>query len=128
MKRKQKLILKLFIIPLVFITLPLRFIVQAQNEDASPAAEEVQRKVQEKILKASQKPKAYIGTVTDISENTIQISKFSLDNSQKRQRRFSKSVLLQVPLLLMPKPQPKKLNLKTWLLVILLSRWVYQKQ
>ena len=84
MKRKQKLILKLFIIPLVFITLPLRFIVQAQNEDASPAAEEVQRKVQEKILKASQKPKAYIGTVTDISENTIQISKFSLDNSQKK--------------------------------------------
>jgi len=85
MKKKQKLILNLLvIIPIIFIALPLRFIVQAQNEDASPAAEEVQKKVQEKILKASQKPKAYIGTITDISENTIQISKFSLDNSQKK--------------------------------------------
>jgi hypothetical protein len=43
------------------------------KEEATQEAEAVAEKVQQKIEEARNKPKAYLGTITDIAENTIQI-------------------------------------------------------
>ena len=53
------------------------------EETATDSADEVRQKVQERIDEALNNPKAYIGSVTDISEDTLQISKavFSKDGS-----------------------------------------------
>lgn len=44
--------------------------------EATDSGETIREKVQEKVNRAMQNPKAYIGTVTDISESTLQIGKF----------------------------------------------------
>lgn len=63
------------IVSIFLFTFP--FISKAQENQASPS-DEIRKKVQEKINKISQKPRAFIGTITDISESTIQISRFAL--------------------------------------------------
>ena len=47
-------------------------IVLAQN--ATDSAESIRDKVKEKLERAMNKPKAYIGTITDIADSTIQIN------------------------------------------------------
>jgi hypothetical protein len=70
---------------IIFLTLTIlttftRSVAKAQTNEASPS-DEIRKKVQEKIIKISQKPKAFIGTITDIAESTIQISRFALNES-----------------------------------------------
>jgi preprotein translocase subunit YajC len=52
------------------------------SADTSTASDSVRQKVQEKVNAASNIPYAYIGTVTDISETTIQIKNGSGDIQQ----------------------------------------------
>lgn len=44
-----------------------------EDEEATEAADAVREKVQEKVEEARKNPKAYLGTVTDIVEETVQI-------------------------------------------------------
>lgn len=80
MKKIQTLIT--FIILALLLLYPV--FIKAQDNNASPS-DEIRKKVQEKIIKISQKPKAFIGTITDISESTIQISRFAI--SQESQEK-----------------------------------------
>lgn len=72
----KKLII-LLAITLIFLSkLPVIAQEEATPSTDSGQAEEadaIREKVQEKIEQAQRKPKAYLGTVTDITENTIQI-------------------------------------------------------
>lgn len=47
------------------------------QKEATGQAEAVSEKVEQKIEQAKNKPKAYLGTITDIAENTIQIKSIS---------------------------------------------------
>jgi len=71
---------------ITFIILTLLFLypvfIKAQDNNAS-SSDEIRKKVQEKIIKISQKPKAFIGTITDISESTIQISRFAINKESQ---------------------------------------------
>lgn len=46
------------------------------QEEATEEGDRLVEKVQQKIEEAKNQPKAYLGTITDISENTIQMNKF----------------------------------------------------
>jgi len=56
--------------------------IQAQN--ASESSDTIRQKVEEKVNQALKNPKAYIGTITDISESTIQINKFVFDKDTEK--------------------------------------------
>lgn len=43
------------------------------DESATPSADSIRDKVQQKVDQALQKPKAYIGSITDVMESTVQI-------------------------------------------------------
>ncbi len=43
------------------------------SENATPSAQDITNKVNEKIKETAKNPKAYFGTVTDITESTVQI-------------------------------------------------------
>ena len=74
---KLKAIILLLILSFIFVN-PI----SAQEDPSpSPTGSVVRDKVQEKVNQVLNNPFAYIGTVTDISGDNIQISKFSLDNS-----------------------------------------------
>jgi hypothetical protein len=45
-------------------------------QDSTKSSETIRQKVEEKVNQVLKSPRAYIGTVTDISETTIQINKF----------------------------------------------------
>lgn len=62
---------KTILLTVVFI-LFLSFSVTLAQEDSSPSSE-IRERVQQKVEEALNKPKAYLGTVTDISDTTIQI-------------------------------------------------------
>jgi sensor c-di-GMP phosphodiesterase-like protein len=68
---------KLLVSILIFCFTLLPNIVSAQEESTS--SDQIRDKVQEKVNEAMSSPKAYLGTITDISETTIQISKFVVD-------------------------------------------------
>jgi hypothetical protein len=55
----------------------------AKAQDSTSSAESIREKVQEKVTKALNSPRAYIGTVTDISSTTLQIRKFILTGNEK---------------------------------------------
>ena len=46
------------------------------GEEATTSSDAIRNKVQEKVENLTKSPKAYIGTVTDLSEGTIQINRF----------------------------------------------------
>lgn len=46
---------------------------QEEEEEATGEADPIREKVKEKIKEAQKNPKAFVGTITDITENTIQI-------------------------------------------------------
>jgi len=73
---------KVFVIILtLFVILLVRVKVFAQ-EEATPEGDPIREAVQEKIEEAQNKPVAYLGTVTDIVENTVQIK--SIDGEIKQ--------------------------------------------
>jgi hypothetical protein len=73
---------KIIIIILIFFTiLVIKANVSAQ-EEASPEGDVIRNAVQEKIEEAQNKPVAYLGTVTDIVENTVQIKSIEGDIKQ----------------------------------------------
>ncbi|BCX14958.1 MAG: hypothetical protein KatS3mg088_641 [Patescibacteria group bacterium] len=86
--KKQKILITVLSVGISIATV---FPLLAKAQDAS-TSEEIRKKVQEKIMQVSQKPKAFIGTITDISESTIQINRFTL--SQKSQEKSGE--ILQV--------------------------------
>ena len=53
----------------------------ADNE-ATDSSDTVREKVKEEVNKAQMVARAYMGTITDISENTIQITKFVIDKEK----------------------------------------------
>lgn len=63
---------KIALIFLLFTITQFGMVAYAQ-EDATEEAETVRETVRQKILSASNKPRAYIGTITDILETTIQL-------------------------------------------------------
>lgn len=65
----KKLVLIIAIILLISL---LKVHVSAQDT-ATPEGDAIREAVQEKIEEAQNKPKAYLGTITDIVENTVQI-------------------------------------------------------
>jgi len=73
---------KILIIISIAITLLKAYPIKAQ--DAATSSDEIRKKVQEKIAQISQKPKGYVGTVTDISANTIQARKYIFDSNSKK--------------------------------------------
>ncbi len=68
----------------IFITLALVKTCPIKAQDVSTSSDEIRKKVQEKIAQISQKPKGYVGTITDISTNTIQARKYIFDNNNKK--------------------------------------------
>lgn len=65
---------------LVFLTFGLITFAQGPATDS---ADEIRQRVQEKVNQALNVPHAYIGTVTDIAENTIQINKLTFAETKK---------------------------------------------
>lgn len=61
---------KILIIPILIVLFSFTEVVFAQTSTESG---DIREKVQEKVLAALNKPKAYMGTVTDISETTLQL-------------------------------------------------------
>ncbi len=61
---------KILIIPILLVLLSFAEATFAQTATESG---DIREKVQEKVLAALNKPKAYMGTVTDISETTLQL-------------------------------------------------------
>ncbi len=53
-----------------------------EQETATGPSELISERVQEKVEQARKLARAYIGTVTEISESTIQINKFTLDEEK----------------------------------------------
>ncbi len=70
-------------ISLALIFLGLLVVHPTKAQDVSTSSEEIRKKVQEKIAQISQKPKGYVGTITDISINTIQARKYVFGNFKK---------------------------------------------
>jgi len=64
---------KLLLLIIIFSASVSPFVL-AQEDDS------IRKKVEEKIENALNNPKAYVGTVTDLSENSLQLNKFSLVN------------------------------------------------
>lgn len=61
------------------------FLIKTQTikgQDVSTSSDEIRKKVQEKIAQISQKPKGYVGTITDISVNTVQARKYIFGNNK----------------------------------------------
>lgn len=56
---------------------------EAEEKMSTESSNEIREKVQEKINQAQFQPRAYIGTVTDISESTLQINKFTSAKPQE---------------------------------------------
>lgn len=54
---------------------------EEEKEEDKDATDSIRQKVQEKVKETMQSPKAYIGIITDISSNTIQMNKFTLNNN-----------------------------------------------
>ena len=54
------------------------------QEEATKSSDAIREKVQEKVDQALNTPLAYIGTITDISESTLQISKFVLQEEKEK--------------------------------------------
>lgn len=71
----------LLIIGFTFLLTSANF---AKAQDISTSSDEIRKRVQEKISQASQKPKGYLGTITDISTNTIQAKKFSFGKESQK--------------------------------------------
>ena len=64
---------KFFVIILTLFTILLVRVKVLAQEEATPEGDPIREAVQEKIEEAQNKPVAYLGTVTDIVENTVQI-------------------------------------------------------
>jgi len=73
----------LFIFILICISLIFLVTKKTHAQDATSSSDTIREKVQEKVTQVLNSPKAYIGTITDISSTTIQIRKYSPDASQK---------------------------------------------
>ena len=54
------------------------------KEEASTSSDAIRNKVQEKVESVINSPKAYIGTVTDLSEGTIQINRFVFSKEESK--------------------------------------------
>lgn len=61
---------------------------QSSNEEATDSSDIVRQKVQEKVEKVLKSPRAYIGTITDISEGTMQITRFDFNSEDKGQKEI----------------------------------------
>lgn len=69
---------KILILTIFLLTLFLFLVTVVSAQDATVSSGTIREKVQEKVTQVLNSPKAYIGTVTDISATTLQIRKFSI--------------------------------------------------
>ncbi|OGM08685.1 hypothetical protein A2W13_03330 [Candidatus Woesebacteria bacterium RBG_16_36_11] len=68
------------ILSIILFSSSLKFL---KAQTATSSSESIREKVQEKVTQVLSNPKAYIGTITDISSTTIQVRKFLLDSEGK---------------------------------------------
>jgi len=79
MNKKLLIAISIFVISLALFATK-----QASAENATDSSATVREKVQEKVEKVLKSPRAYVGTITDISESTIQVSRLVFNTEKEK--------------------------------------------